>query len=87
LRFRFDAGVAGSALVQMLNKSPTALLAAVVDCRLTSAATRPRALLATEFAPLSHMLMNGFFLSQAFDMEVPLSAVPRRDAVVSKEFW
>ena len=33
---------------------------------------RTRALLGTEFAPLSHMLMNGFFLSQGLDIALPL---------------
>ncbi len=42
---------------------------AVLDWRFASATTLPRAELATEFAPLNHMLMNGFFFSQGFDTD------------------
>ncbi len=51
---------------QKLNASLVALLIAMVEWRLASAAILLRAEFATEFAPLSHMLMNGFFLSQGF---------------------
>ncbi len=73
-RFRLRLGAVGFVIasVQMLNMSLAALFTAVVDWRFASAAMRPRALLATEFAPLSHMLMNGFFLSQGLDIEFPL---------------
>ena len=36
--------------------------------RASSAAIRTRAVLATEFAPLNHMLMNGFFFNQGLRM-------------------
>jgi hypothetical protein len=39
--------------------------------RFAAAATRPRAEPATAFAPLSHMLRNGFFFSHGFLMSVP----------------
>ena len=32
----------------------------------------PRAVLVTEWAPLSHMLMNGFFFNHGFDIELLL---------------
>ena len=48
--------------------SRVALVIAMPDWRLASAAIRPRAELATVFAPLSHMLMNGFFFNQGFDI-------------------
>jgi len=41
---------------------------AALDWRFTSAVMRMRAVLATEFAPLNHMLMNGFFFNQGLDM-------------------
>jgi hypothetical protein len=50
--------------------SPVALEIAAVDWRFASAAILPRAVLATELAPLSHMLMNGFFFSHGFDIEL-----------------
>ena len=37
---------------------------AVAVCRLACAVAWPRIEPAAEFAPLSHMLMNGFFFSQ-----------------------
>ena len=50
------------------NMSLVALVTAAVVWRFASAAIRARAVLATEFAPLSHMLMNGFFFNQGLDM-------------------
>ena len=64
----FGARAPVIASVQRVNMSLAALLTAIVDCRFASEAIRPRALLATAFAPLSHMLRNGFFLSQGFVM-------------------
>ena len=75
--FRFGAIAEVIAPVQRLNMSLVALEIAVVDWRLDSAAILPRAKLATEFAPLSHMLMNGFFFNQGFDIELLCEAVPR----------
>lgn len=47
---------------------PTAVAvdAAFLLSRFTAAVALPRALPIAEFAPLSHMLMNGFFLVQGF---------------------
>jgi hypothetical protein len=45
-----------------------AFVTAAVVWRFASAAIRTRAVLATEFAPLNHMLMNGFFFNQGLDM-------------------
>jgi hypothetical protein len=69
-RFLFRFGAAADVMVPLhrLNMSFVALLIAVVDWRLASAAILPRA----ELAPLSHMLMNGFFFNQGFDTRVPL---------------
>jgi hypothetical protein len=53
---------------QAANMSLVAFVTAAVVWRFASAAIRPRAVLATEFAPLSHMLMNGFFFNQGLDM-------------------
>jgi hypothetical protein len=47
--------------------SLVALDVAAVDCRFASAVNLPRA----ELAPLSHMLMNGFFFNQGFDTRTP----------------
>ena len=77
-RFFFRGAIAEViAPVQRLNMSLVALEIAVVDWRLDLAAILPRAELATEFAPLSHMLMNGFFFNQGFDIELLCEAVPR----------
>ncbi|MEP7056545.1 MAG: hypothetical protein ABI809_02075 [Caldimonas sp.] len=69
LRFVVEPVIAS---VQAPTTSLLAFVIAAVDCRFASAATLPRAELATEFAPLSHMLMNGFFFSQGLDMGIPL---------------
>ncbi len=53
---------------QAPNMSFVAFVTAAVDWRFASAAIRTRAVLATEFAPLSHMLMNGFFFNQGLDI-------------------
>jgi hypothetical protein len=53
---------------QAANMSLVAFVTAAVVWRFASAAIRTRAVLATEFAPLSHMLMNGFFFNQGLDM-------------------
>ena len=66
------------ASVQMENMSLVALLTTAVDWRFAADAMRPRALLATEFAPLSHMLMNGFFLSQGLDIDHSFMGAVRR---------
>ena len=70
--FRFGDAVDVVAPVHRLDMSLVALVIAVVDWRLASAAILPRAEFATELAPLSHMLMNGFFFNQGFDTRVPL---------------
>jgi hypothetical protein len=54
--------------VQAANMSFVAFVTAVLAWRLASTAIRARAVLATEFAPLSHMLMNGFFFNQGLGM-------------------
>ena len=59
--------------VQKLNTSLVALATAVLDWRLASAAILPRAELATELTPLSHMLMNGFFFNHGFDIALSLT--------------
>jgi hypothetical protein len=56
------------ALAQKFTTSFVACVMAAFDCRFALAATCPRAVLAAEFAALSHMLMNGFFFSQGLDM-------------------
>jgi hypothetical protein len=53
---------------QAANMSLVAFVTAAVVWRFASTAMRTRAVLATEFAPLSHMLMNGFFFNQGLDM-------------------
>ncbi len=63
------------ASLHTVNISPAALLTAVADCRFASAVIRARALLAIEFALLSHTLMNGFFFSQGFVIGFPLGVV------------
>ena len=57
-----------TAPVQASNTSFVALFIAEADRRFASAASWTRAAFATEWAPLSHRLMNGFFLSQGLDM-------------------
>jgi hypothetical protein len=54
--------------VQAANMSFVAFVTAVLVWRFASTASRARAVLATEFAPLNHMLMNGFFFNQGLDM-------------------
>src|SRR5205085_11607601 len=53
---------------QAPSMSFVALVIAAVDWRLASAVILPRAVLATRLAPLSHMLMNGFFFNHGFDI-------------------
>jgi hypothetical protein len=84
LFFRFDVVADVMAPVQRLNMSLVALVIAVVDWRLASAAILPRAELATECAPLSHMLMNGFFFNQGFDIELLLRPCRGLHSVVSR---
>ena len=72
LRFGVVADV--MAPVQRLNMSLVALVIAVVDWRLASAAILPRAELATELAPLSHMLMNGFFFNHGLAILISLDS-------------
>ena len=71
-RFFFLFGEAADVKVpvQRLNMSLVALDTAAVDCRFASEAILARAELATEWALLSHMLMNGFFFNQGFDIRV-----------------
>lgn len=64
LFLRLDGAGDVKAPVQRLNMS----LVALVDWRFASVAILPRAELATEFALLSHMLINGFFFNQGLDM-------------------
>ena len=75
-RFFFLFGEAADVIapVQRLNMSLVALDIAAVDCRFASAAILPRAELATELAPLSQMLMNGFFFRQGLTLGIPLSS-------------
>jgi hypothetical protein len=65
LRFDF-AGV--DEPVQAATMSLVAFVTAVLVWRFASTAIRARAVLATEFAPLNHMLINGFFFDQGLDM-------------------
>jgi hypothetical protein len=82
LRFGFGAA---NAPAQALNMSFVALVIAVVDWCLASAAILPRAELATELAPLSHMLMNGFFFNQGLDMAISSDGpIPRLDRLSRK---
>ena len=77
-RFRFDGAAAVMASVQRVNMSWVALIVAAVDCRFASAAILPRAEFAMELAPLSHMLMSGFFSNQGLDNECSsMEAEPR----------
>jgi hypothetical protein len=46
----------------------------VTRCLAAAAATGPRARPSAEFAALSHMLMNGFFLVQRFFIETTSNA-------------
>jgi hypothetical protein len=70
---------------QAPNMSLVAFVIAVLDWRLASAAILPRAVLAMELAPLSHMLMNGFFFIQGLDIDCSsVAAVPRPRSVVSQ---
>ena len=59
-----EAGVATHALPT----SFVALVTALAAMRLACATACPRTDPATEFAELSHMLMNGFFFNQGFDI-------------------
>src|SRR5450755_693882 len=68
---RFDDGAVVTP-VQALTMSLVALEIAAFACRFASAVILPRAALVTELAPLSHMLMNGFFFSHGFDIELLL---------------
>jgi hypothetical protein len=54
--------------VQAVNMSFVAFVSAALLCRFVSAVIRTRAVLAMEFAPVNHMLMNGFFFNQGLDM-------------------
>ena len=68
-RFAFlFLGTTATGGAHMLKMSVVTLLAAALDCRLASATTFPRALPTTALALLNHMLMNGFFFNQGFDM-------------------
>jgi hypothetical protein len=63
---------------QAPNMSLVAFVTAAVDWRFASVAIRPRAALAMELAPLSHMLMNGLFFSHGLDIGCSfVEAVPR----------
>ena len=67
-RFFFFGVGAVKAPVQKRTTSFALWVIIVEACRLLAATARPRAEPAIEFAPLSHMLMNGFFLVQGFFM-------------------
>lgn len=54
---------------QTPSMSLVAFVIAAVDWRFAWAANLPRAVLATVLAPLSHMLMNGFFFIQGLDVD------------------
>lgn len=65
-RFRLARGLAGVAVTASDHNLRLALVAsftAVLTCRLTCAVARPRIEPAMLFAPLSHMLKNGFFFN------------------------
>src|SRR4051794_8999097 len=53
---------------QAPSMSLVALVTAAADWRLAAAVILPRAVLATRSAPLSHMLMNGFFFNHGLDI-------------------
>ena len=57
-------------MAQKLNTSFVALVIAAAAFRLACAVACPRIEPATEFAPLNHMLMNGFFFSQGLLISV-----------------
>ena len=65
---RFFEGAGPLKRAEPTNMSLVAFVTAAVVWRFASAAIRTRAVLVTEFAPLNHMLMNGFFFNQALDM-------------------
>ena len=91
MRFR-AAGAAEAG--RSANISLVAFVTAALDWRFTSAVMRMRAVLATEFAPLNHMLMNGFFFNHGLDMRLRglpcrlraghLEAIDRGDDVVDR---
>src|SRR5688572_21560371 len=72
LRVRFFVGGATRPAAQKLKTSFVAFIIAVVDWRLTCPAARPRNEPAAALAPLSHMLMNGFFFSQGLAISMLL---------------
>jgi len=79
---RLPGTEAGTELpVQSFTHSDAALEATVVAERRACAVICPRAVPATEFAALSHALMNGFFFNHGLDMEAPDVAVHHRQAV------
>jgi hypothetical protein len=46
--------------------------ASATPCRFAAAVAWPRVRFAAAFAPLSHMLINGFFFIHGFDMTLTL---------------
>lgn len=65
-RFRLVRGLVGVAFTasdHSLRLALVASLTAVLTCRLACAVVRPRIEPAMLFAPLSHMLRNGFFFN------------------------
>jgi len=50
---------------------------ALLTSRFAAAVAWPRALPIAELAPLSHMLMNGFFLVQGFFIGITISGLVR----------
>jgi hypothetical protein len=70
LRVRLRRGGAArpvNASAQIAKTSRDARVTAADAWRFASALVRPRAEWTTAFAPLSHMLMYGFFFNQGFD--------------------
>ena len=72
LRF-LDGAVRGAKpAVQASITSRVAFVIMLVVCRFASPIARPRSEPAAEFAPLSHMLMKGFFFNHGLVMSVLL---------------
>jgi hypothetical protein len=64
---------------QALAPSLAVCFTAFSDSRFANAAAWPRARFATEFAPLSHMLINGFFFVHGFGMTLTSSSIGLRN--------
>lgn len=84
---RLTAAGAVAAVVPMPTMSLVAFITAAADWRFASTAILPRAVFASEFAPLSHMHMNGFFFSQGLDKSKLLFQVAAKAVDQSFQSW